>query len=131
MTDKPTISRAFNTHLLEFLNDIIGIYPDNQEIAQAKSSFETIKRANPSIIIKAWFKHVYSPYKDVIDSGNISFFFEKDYSQDVQSFSNASDIIKIIDKIRGPINGMNSSNKDHCTEYVKNLSKLSALYSTM
>ena len=131
MTDKPTLSRAFNTHLLEFLNDIISIYPNNQYIAQAKSSFETIKRANPSIIVKAWFKHVYMPYQDIIDSGNITFFFEKDYTQDVQSLSNASDIIKIIDKIRGPINAMDSANKDHCAEYIKNLSKISALYSSL
>ena len=54
MADKSTLSRAFNTHLLEFLDDIIRIYPDNQDIAKAKTSIETIKKANPAIIIKAW-----------------------------------------------------------------------------
>ena len=39
MADKSTLSRAFNTHLLEFFDDIIGIYPDNQDIVKAKSSF--------------------------------------------------------------------------------------------
>ena len=37
MADKPTLSRAFNTHLTEFLADIINIYPSNTDIIQAKS----------------------------------------------------------------------------------------------
>jgi len=131
MTDKSTISRAFNTHLLEFLDDIIRIYPENQDIIKAKTSFETIKKANPSLIIKAWYQKVYMPYQDVIDNGDISFFFDKDYSQDLQSVSNAGDIMKMIDKIREPVREMDSSNKDHCMTYIQNLSKLSAVYSSM
>ena len=96
MADKPTLSRAFNTHLTEFLADIINIYPTNSDIIQAKSTFETIKKANPAIMVKAWFKHVYLPYKDIIDSGNITFFFEKDYRQDVQSLANAVEIMNMI-----------------------------------
>ena len=131
MADKPTLSRAFNTHMSEFLTDIIGIYPDNPDIVQARSTFDTIKRANPTIVVKAWFKHVYIPYKDVIDSGNITFFFEKDYSQDVQVLSNASDIMKMIDKIREPIKSMDDANKEHCAKYIQNLSKISAIYNTL
>lgn len=131
MTDKPTISRAFNTHLLEFLDDIIRIYPDNQDIIKAKTSFETIKKANPSLIVKAWYQKVYMPYQQIIDNGDITFFFNKDYSQDLQSVSNAGDIMKMIDKIREPIREMNQENKDHCMTYIQNLSKLSTVYTNM
>lgn len=131
MTDKSTISRAFNTHLLEFLDDIIRIYPENQDMVKAKASFETIKKANPSLIIKAWYQKVYIPYQEVIDNGDISFFFDKDYSQDLQSVSNAGDIMKMIDKIREPVRQMDAANKDHCMTYIQNLSKLSTVYSSM
>jgi len=131
MADKPTLSRAFNTHLTEFLADIINIYPNNSDIIQAKSTFETIKKANPAIMVKAWFKHVYLPYKDIIDSGNITFFFEKDYSQDVQSLANAAEIMNMIDKIRAPIRGMDEANKKHCANYVQNLSKISGMYNSL
>jgi len=131
MTDKSTVMRGFNTHMTEFLSDIINIYPENSEIVQAKSMFETVKKANPSLLIKTWFKHVYLPYKDVIDSGNIAFFFEKDYTQDVQSLANAADIMKMIDKIRGPIRGMDAANKEHCSKYIQNLSKLSVMYNSL
>ena len=131
MADKPTLSRAFNTHLSEFLADIINIYPDNSDIIQAKSTFETVKKANPAIMVKAWYKHVYLPYKDIIDGGNISFFCEKDYSQDVQTLANAAEIMNMIDKIRAPIRGMDEANKQHCAKYVQNLSKISGMYSTL
>ena len=131
MADKSTLSRAFNTHLLDFFDDIIGIYPDNQDIVRAKSSFETIKKANPSLIIKAWFQKIYTPYQQVIDAGDISFFFDKDYSQDLQFMANSGEIMNMIDKIREPVRGMDESNKDHCMKYIQNLSKISIAYSNM
>lgn len=131
MADKSTLSRAFNSHLIEFFDDISRIYPENQDIIKAKSSFETLKKANPSLIVKAWFKKVYTPYQSVIDSGDISFFFDKDYSQDLQSIANSGDIMKMIDKIREPVRGMTDSNKDHCMQYIQNLSKISTAYSSM
>ena len=131
MTDKSTLSRAFNTNLLEFLDDIISIYPENQDIVKAKTTFETIKKANPSLIVKAWYQKVYIPYQQIVDAGDISFFFDKDYSQDLQSVSNAGEIMNMIDKIREPVRGMNESNKYHCMKYIQNLSKISTVYSSM
>ena len=103
MTDKTTILKAFNNHFFDFLEDIIRVFPDNQDIALAKTSFETIKKANPTIILKAWKTYVYTPYKEVIDNGDITFFLEKDYSNDLSILANSADIMKIIDKLRKPI----------------------------
>jgi hypothetical protein len=129
MADKTTLQRAFNTHFFEFLADIISIFPDNQDLKTANTSFETVKKANPTLIIKAWFSHVYSPYKDVIEAGNIEFFFDKDYGSDLSSVANANDIMKMIDKIRKPIKEMSDENRVHTTKYIQNLSQLSMLYS--
>jgi hypothetical protein len=128
MADKSTILRAFNTHFFDFLNDIISIIPDNHDISVAKTSFETIKRANPTIILKVWYQFVYTPYKDVIDQGDISFFFEKDYGSDLANLNNAGEIMKTIDKIRQPIKNMSNENRAHSTKYIQNLSKLSMTY---
>jgi hypothetical protein len=131
MADKTTLSRAFNTHFLEFVDDIIRIYPDNRDVLKLKTSFETIKKANPSLTVKAWFQKVYTPYSQVIDAGDITFFFDKDYSQDLQSVSNAGEIMKMIDQIREPVRNMNEENKEHCMKYIQNLSKISVAYSNM
>ena len=61
MADKSTLSRAFNTHFIDFVDDIIRIYPDNQDILKLKTSFETIKKADPSLTVKAWYQKVYTP----------------------------------------------------------------------
>jgi hypothetical protein len=129
MTDKTTLLRAFNTHFFEFVSDIVNVFPDNEDIKLAKTSFETIKRANPTLILKAWFSYVYTPYKDVIEAGNIDFFFDKDYGSDLSILSNAGEIMKMIDKIRQPIKDMSPENKAHTTKYIQNLSKLSMMYS--
>ena len=128
MTDKSTVLRAFNKHFFEFIDDIITILPDEPEIVKAKISFENIKKMNPTVICKTWFKVVYSPYREVIDQGDISFFFEKDYSSDLSNVPNAAEIMYILDKIRMPIKSMDEVNKGHCAKYIQNLSKLSNVY---
>src|SRR6056300_821749 len=125
MTDKSTVLRAFNKHFFEFIDDIVTILPDEPEIVKAKVSFENIKKMNPTLICKTWFKVVYSPYKEVIDQGDITFFFEKDYASDLSNVPNAAEIMSIIDKIRMPIKSMDEVNRGHCTKYIQNLSKLS------
>lgn len=126
--DKSTTLRAFNKHFFDFLDDIISIYPDSKELNNSRTSFNIIKRANPTAIVKAWNKHVYLKYKDVIDSGDITFFFEKDYSKDLEKLSNAEKIMNTINNIREPISQMNDTNKAHCAKYIQNLSKLSTIY---
>ena len=129
--DKPTISRAFNTHFFEFLDDILAIFPENVDIQVSKTSFETIKRANPTAILKAWFTYVYYPYKLAIDEGNIQFFFDKNYEEDLSILSNAKDIMSVINTLRGPIKMMSLTSQANTMKYIQNLSKLSQLYSSM
>ena len=78
---------------------------------------------------KVWFSMVYLPYKDVIEAGNIDFFFDKDYRQEVGQFANSDEIMKIVDKLREPIRQMNDTNKEHSMKFIQNLSQLSLLYS--
>jgi hypothetical protein len=126
--DKTTIMRAFNTHFFEFLDDIIPIIPDNFEIQNARTSFDMIKKANPTAIIKAWFLYIYSPYASVIESGDIKFIYEKNYENDLANLSNANEIMQIIDKLREPIRNMSESNQQSSMKYMQNLSRLSAMY---
>lgn len=131
MADKTTLLRAFNAHFFEFVDDIIRIFPNNSELNVSKTSFETIKRANPTAIIKAWKIHVYNPYSEAIEGGDITFFFEKDYSVDLQGVHNARNVMQTIDTFRQPVKEMGELNKDHTMKYIQNLSKLSNMYSEL
>ena len=129
--DKSSLLKTFNTHFFEFLDDILRIFPENTDLAIARKSFETIKKANPTAIIKVWLNFVYNPYREVIDQGNIDFFFEKDYSSDLSNLANGNEIMKVIDVMRKPIKEMSESNREHYMKYIHNLSKLSDLYGSM
>ena len=131
MKDKSTISKAFNKHLFDFLSDLQGIFPDSKEIEFAKKSFETIKRLNTTAIIKVWYTNVSIPYGEEISNGNIDFFINKDYSADLVDVNKNDEIIKMIEKIRGPIASTSDVNKEHSLKYLQNLNKLSLAYQNM
>lgn len=126
--DKGTVFKGFNKLLFDFLDDLSSLYPESREITQAKKTFSIFKSANPTILIKTWYSKIYLIYKKEIDSGDISFFFEKDYSSDLKNVSGSDEIINMIENIRQPLKEMNPTNKQHCSNYVIKLSKLSYLY---
>ncbi len=131
MADKSTLMRSFNIHFVEMMSDIISLYPKNSELKSGLNSFEMVKNLNPSLVIKTWFSKVVTPYHDIIKKGDISFFCEKDYSQDLGKISNANDIISIIEKIREPIRSMSPTDKQHTIKYIQNLCILAEMYSKL
>jgi len=128
MADKSSLLKAFNTHFFAFVDDIISIFPESDDIRSTKTAFELFKKANPTSILKAWHIFVYIPYNKIIEEGKIEFFFEKDYKDDLVYMSNANDIVKIIDTLRDPIRQMSDVNKAHSMKYIQNLAKLSEMY---
>jgi hypothetical protein len=131
MANKTTILRAFNTHFFEFIDFMLTIVKDDLNILTAKNAFEVIKKTNPTFIIKIWNSFIYNKYQYSIDSGDISFFFEKDYAKDLGKLSNQSEILEIINNLREPIRNMSDQNKAFSMKYIQTLSKLSDLYSKM
>jgi hypothetical protein len=93
----------------------LKILPENMHIKTALRSFKTVSDLNKSILIKCWHKFVYSKYTDVIETGDISFFFEKDYSNDVGHLTNSNNIMEIINSVRQPVKDAceNPVNKQH------------------
>lgn len=132
LMDKTTILKAFNKQFFDFLDDIIEVLPDNQEIKVARNSFDTIRKVNPTAIAKAWFKFVHNTsYGQIIETGDISFFLDKDYSEDLQNVKNQSRILEMIDKIRDPVKSLGPENMAHSTKYIQNLGKLSGMYTQL
>ena len=131
MANKTTILRAFNTHFFEFIDFMLIIVKDDLNILTAKNAFELIKKSNPTLIIKIWNSFIYNKYQNSIDSGDISFFFEKDYANDLGKLSNQGEILEIINKLREPIRNMADVNKAQSMKYIQTLSKLSDLYSKL
>jgi hypothetical protein len=126
--DKSTILKAFNTHFFEFVDDVIGIFPDQTELVTTRKTFDMIRKANPTAILKVWHSQVFLPYRDPIEQGNLEFFFTKNYADDLGNMANSQEIMRVIDTLRAPIQMMSDTNRAHTLKYIQNLSTLSTLW---
>jgi len=127
--DKSQITKAFNKHFFEFIDDVLSIYPESKEIRVARQSFDTFRNLNPVSIVKVWYKFIYDPYKDAILAGNVDFFVNKDYYSDINGNSEHIDaVMEKIDRVKELVSSMSPENKTHSAKYILNLSRLSEAY---
>lgn len=119
--------QAFNDHFIDFVNDIQNVFPEDHDLLVAKNSFITIRKANPKLIVKIWNSYIVNKYKTEIENGDIRFFIEKDYSQDVNGIEHSDKIMEAINRLREPIKNMSKESQEKTMKYIQNLSKLSTL----
>jgi tRNA A37 threonylcarbamoyladenosine dehydratase len=122
------ILSAFNDHFVEFVTDIQNVFPEDHDVLVAKNSLLAIRKANPKMIVKIWNKFIVGKYKKEIENGDLSFFINKDYSEDLVNAENSDKIIDAIDRLRMPIKLMNSDNQAKTMKYIQNLTKLASMY---
>lgn len=120
--------KAFNSHFLEFVEDVKRVFPNDVDIATAASALEKLKKANPRLIIMAFKQYVSNPYKQEIESGELDFFINKDYSTDLTATPSSSVILEKIDLLRKPISEMNNDDQQKVIKYLQNLTKLADMY---
>jgi hypothetical protein len=118
---------AFNDHFVEFINDIQSVFPEDVDILTAKNSLSAIRKANPRLIVKIWSTIIVAKYKSEIESGDISFFINKDYSDEISTSKHSDKIMSAIDRLREPIKQMNPQNQQKTMKYIQNLTKLAVL----
>ena len=119
------ILTAFNDHFVEFISDIQLVFPDDVDLLTAKNSLMMIRKANPKMIIKIWKSRIVDKYSKQIEDGDLTFFMDKDYSNDI---SGNEKIMEGINRMREPIKNMSKENQDKSMKYIQNLTKLCAIY---
>jgi hypothetical protein len=119
---------AFNDHFVEFVTDIQTVFPDDHDVLVAKNALLAIRKANPKIIVKIWNTYIVDKYRKQIDDGDISFFIEKDYSNDLANNDYSAKITEAIDRLRTPIKNMNVGEQAKTMKYIQNLTKLALIY---
>ena len=127
-SDKSILLTAFNTQFYDFLDDIENVFMDDNGIKRAKNALVIIKKINPALVIRLWYKYIVVNYESEIDGNNINFFIEKDYKNDLRYLNSPDDIMKHIDSLREPVRNMGENNQKKSLMYIKNLCILSRLY---
>ena len=120
-----SLLKAFNNHLLEFVEDVIRIFPENLDIKTGKTFIEGIKRVNPKKIITYWNDNILKLYETEISQGDITFFVNKDYRNDIGTEVQS---LKVLEDIRNLVKGTTKENKEKAMKYIQNLTKLCKLY---
>jgi len=127
-SDKSLLLNAFNTQLIEFIEDIELVFNEDNSVKRVKTSLLMIKKVNPTLTIRIWYNYICSKYESEINNDNIDFFLEKDYKKDLVYMNQSDDIISSIDKLREPIKNMSKENQEKSFRYIKNLCILSKIY---
>lgn len=122
---------AFNDHFVEFVTDIQTVFPNDSDVLSAKNALLAIRKANPKLIVKIWSTYIVGKYMKQIEEGDISFFINKDYSNDLAHADNAAKITEAIDRLRTPIKSMNNADQAKTMKYIQNLTKLATMYESM
>jgi hypothetical protein len=125
---KQQLLKVFNDHFIEFIEDIIRVFPTDVDLNTVKNYFLLIRKSNPKLIIMGFHEYVYLKYNDQIQINNIQFFIDKDYKDDLTENKNSDKIIDSINRLRNPIRLMNDEDKMKSIKYLQNLCKLSNSY---
>jgi len=122
----PLVLSTFITQLDECLEDISKVYSSDSRFIRCKLYLDTLKKTNPRMIITTWKTQVADKYEEHILSGNIDYFLNKDYTQELPVYNPTID--QAIQDLRKAIQSMSEENKNKSIQYIQNLCKLSKLY---
>ena len=125
---KQQLLKVFNDHFIEFIEDIIRVFPTDVDLNTVKNYFLLIRKTNPKLIIMVFHEYVYLKYDEKIQNNNIQFFIDKDYKDDLTENKHSDKIIESINRLRNPIRLMNEEDKMKTVKYLQNLGKLSNSY---
>jgi hypothetical protein len=126
--NKTEVLSAFNNHMQEFFADVLVLFPEDNDIRVASTSLITMRKANPRLIINIWKQYITDKYADEIAEGNINFFIERNYDDDLKSNDQAAVILDKINTLREPMRQMGEDNLKKTVGYIQNLTKISKMY---
>ena len=124
---QPNLTKLFNNHLTEFLEDVIEIFPENVDLKTGLTIIEGLKFAKPKYLISIWKASIVDLYEEQIMKGDKKFFINKNYEEDVAQ-DNKNKVLVIIDDVKRLMRETSEENRDKTMKYVQNLTKICKLY---
>ncbi len=122
-----TLKELFATQLLEFMDDIILVFPNNLDIKTGRTFIIGLTKVSKKKLIGIWKSSVVDIYEEAIMNGNKEYFINKDYSQDLGE-EGTDKMMDVIEDVRGLIRNTSEENKDKAIKYLQNLTKICKLY---
>ena len=117
---------AFNNLVLKFTDDIIYIFPEENDFRVYKRGIEMLNSANAKKICLL-FKNYSTIYRNEIIKNDEVFFIKNDYNNVLDNLEQKQGIETIINKLKGNWSTLSDNNKTKIWEYLNSMLKLSDL----
>ena len=62
------ILKIFNSQLLEFIDDLLGLFPKDVDLRASKNAILLLKKVNPKALLINWKFYVTKKYKKEIEA---------------------------------------------------------------
>jgi hypothetical protein len=106
----------FNEQVLNFLQEMRDIFPEDKKLSTFYHTVEFMKKTNPREIMLQFKNYVY-PFREKIVSKDESFFINNDFSDSVKNDSSISEMLRIKDIWNS--NRLNPNDKECIWNYFK------------
>ena len=123
--DRVTNMQAFNVQLFQFMDQLLVLFPQNLSLKKGIKSLETIKRMNPTLIIKVWYNQIYLIHKKQIEDYDINFFLN-----DFTEIQSGKEIMLILDSLKQSMDVIGQAEKQSVVEQIFRISMLSKMYNS-
>ena len=127
MNNNSLVLSTFIKQIDEYLDDIAKSYSVDARFSRARLYLEGVKKTNPRLIISTWKTMVTDKYATEIESGDIEYFLNKDFTEEVPG-SYTPTVDSVIQEVRATVRRMSDENKAVSLKYIQNLCRLSNLY---
>tara|TARA_B100000886_G_scaffold340462_1_gene310200 strand:- start:4263 stop:4661 length:399 start_codon:yes stop_codon:yes gene_type:complete len=122
-----TLKQLFCTQLIEFMDDVLRIFPNNLDLKTGKTFIVGLTKVSKKKLVAIWKTSVVDIYEELIMNGNKEYFINKDYSEDLGE-GGTDKMMSVIEDVRILMRKTSEENKDKAMKYLQNLTKICKLY---
>ena len=122
-----SLKEVFCTQLLEFMDDILRVFPNNLDLKTGKTFIVGLTKVSKRKLIGIWKTSVVDVYEEAIMRGDKEYFINKDYSEDLGE-GGTDKMMSVVEDVRVLIRNTSEENKDKAIKYLQNLTKICKLY---
>ena len=125
--NQKTLKELFCNQLLEFMDDVLTIFPNNLDLKTGKTFIVGLTKVSKRKLIGIWKTSVLDIYEEAIMKGDKEYFINKDYSEDLGE-GGTDKMMSVVEDVRVLIRNTSEENKDKAIKYLQNLTKICKLY---
>ena len=125
--NQKTLKVLFCNQLIEFIDDILTIFPNNLDLKTGKTFIVGLTKVSKRKLVGIWKTSVVDIYEEAIMNGDKEYFINKDYSEDLGE-GGTDKMMNVVEDVRKLIRNTSDENKDKAIKYLQNLTKICKLY---